>query len=111
MECAAPDTGGMGKGFALSDPNDVVGAPDHFFGGPARESEQHDAAWVDARTDQVSDVVGESLSFARPGSGDNEDRPSASFRRRLLLWIQVIQPGKFGWNTFVKIGHKDSIAE
>ncbi len=59
----------------------------------------------------MSDTVGEGLSLARPGSGDNEDRPLAHLRRRLLLRIQVIQPGKFRCDTFVKIGHEDSIAE
>ena len=111
MERAAPDTGGMGRGFGPSDPPDGVGPSDHLLGGPAGEGEQHDAAWVDAPTDQVSDVVGERLSFARPGSGDNENRPLASLGRCLLLRIQVIQPGKFRWNAFVRIGHMDSIAE
>jgi hypothetical protein len=59
----------------------------------------------------VSDVVGERLSFARPGSSDNENRPLASLCRYLLLRIQVIQPRKFRWNAFVKMGHKSSIAE
>ena len=111
MERAAPDTGGMGRGFGPSDLPDGVGPSDHLLGGPAGEGEQHDAAWVNARTDQVSDVVGERLSFARPGSGDNENRSLASHRRCLLLRIQIIQPRKFRWNTFVKIGHKNSIAE
>jgi hypothetical protein len=51
----------------------------------------------------VSDVVGERLSFARPSSGDNENRSLASHRRCLLLRIQIIQPRKFGWNTFVNM--------
>jgi hypothetical protein len=59
----------------------------------------------------VSDTVGERLSFARPGSGDNENRPLVSHRRCLLLRIQIVQPRKFRWNTFVRIGHKNSIAD
>ena len=86
---------GLGRGLGPGDPYDGVGPPDHLLGGPAGKGEQHDAARVDARTDQVSDAVGERLSFARPGSGDDENRPVAGRRRCLLLRIQIIQPGKF----------------
>ncbi len=111
VERAAPDTGGMGSGLGPGDPSDGVGPSDHLLGGPAGEGEQHDAARVDARADQVSDAVGERLGLARAGSGDDENRPVAGRRRRPLLRVQIIQPGKFRCNAFVKMDHKNSIAE
>ena len=111
MERPAPDSGNMGGGFGPSELPNSISSSDHLLGGPAGEGEQHDSAWVDTHAEQVSDAVGERLSLARPGSGNNEDRSPASFRRCPLLRIQIIQPRKFRWNTFVEISHKDSIAE
>ncbi len=95
----------------MSDPADSVGPSDHLLGGPAGEGKQHDAARVDARSEQISDMIGEGLSLARPGSGDNENRTLACRRCCLLLWIQIIQPRKFKWNAIVGFGHIDSLAE
>lgn len=106
MERAAPDTAGLGRRFGLSNPYDDIGPADHLLGGPTSKGEQHDAARVDASTDQASDMVGERLSFARAGSGYDKNRTVACRHSFLLLPIQIIQPGKFRLNAFCTIVHK-----
>src|SRR3954468_21089256 len=60
------------------------GAPRHLERRAAREREEQDALRVGAARNEVRDAMRERIGLARPGAGEDQERPLAMARRRAL---------------------------
>ena len=54
---------------------DALDARGHLRGGAARKRHQQDAARIGALDDQMGDAVRQRVGLARPGAGDDQQRP------------------------------------
>ena len=78
---------------------DPLDAALHLGGGAPREREQHDAARIDARHDQVGDAIGERVGLAGARAGNDEQRrnvvesAAAMLDRAALLRIEFREIG------------------
>src|SRR5437867_1097371 len=53
--------------------DDMLNPSLHLGGGAAREGQQHHAAWIEARDDQMRDSVSKGIGLAGACSRDNEE--------------------------------------
>ena len=101
VERAGPGHGvGQHRGLVAHDPSaDALHPAGHLAGGPAREGHQQDAPGIGAIDDQVGDAVRQRVGLARPGAGDDQQRPGRVRPPRLhamldglpLLGIQGVE--------------------
>ena len=68
----------------------------HLRRRPAREGQEQDAARVGAADDQVRDAVGQRVGLARPGPGNDQERPVAVLGRAPLIGIELVEIGRHG---------------
>ena len=77
--------------------------PGHLGCGAAGEGQQHDAVWIDAGGDEVTDAVGERIGLAGSGAGDDEQRrrgarcAEAICNGLALLGVELGENGDCGW--------------
>lgn len=71
----------------------------HLGSRPPRKRHQEDTSWIGIGDDELGDTMGERIGFARPGAGDDQQRPAdpaigkadAMDDRRALPLIQFFQ--------------------